>query len=168
MKLQAETGEEKHEIEIKNADGKVFASVDGREYELEVSQPEPNIYLLKNEGKIFEAFVSPQQKAGDPFQVQIGRHSLDVKLFDPKRLRGTGLDAEHGDGAAEIRTAMPGKVMRILVEKGASVEKGDGVLVVEAMKMQNELKSPKAGTVKDIRVEEGSTVAAGDVLAIIE
>jgi acetyl/propionyl-CoA carboxylase alpha subunit len=158
MKLQAETSDEKHEIEIKHADGKVFASVDGREYELEVSQPEPNVYLLKNEGKIFEAFVSPQQKAGDPFQVQIGRHSLKIKLFDPKRLRGSGRDAELGDGAAD----------RILVEKGAAIEKGDGVLVVEAMKMQNELKSPKAGTVKDIRVEEGSTVAAGDVLAIIE
>lgn len=168
MKLQAELGEEKHEIEIKHADGKVFASVDGRAYELEISEPEPNVFLLKNDGKIFQAFVSPQQKAGDPFQVQIGRHSLDIKLFDPKRLRGTGLDAEHGDGAAEIRTAMPGKVVRILVEKGASVEKGDGVLVVEAMKMQNELKSPKAGTVKEIKVEDGSTVSAGDVLAVIE
>jgi biotin carboxyl carrier protein len=168
MKLQAELGDEKHEIEIKHADGKVFASVDGREYELEVSEPEPNVFLLKNEGKISQVFVSPQQKAGDPFQAQIGRHSFDIKLFDPKRLRGTGLDAEHGDGAAEIRTAMPGKVVRILVEKGGSVEKGDGVLVVEAMKMQNELKSPKTGTVKDIRVEEGSTVAAGDVLAVVE
>lgn len=167
MKLQAVLGDENHEIEIKQVDGKVFASVDGREYELEVSEPEPNVYLLKNEGKIFQAFVS-QQKPGDPFQVQIGRHSLDIKLVDPKRLRGTGGSAEHGDGMAEIRTAMPGKIVRILVEKGASVEKGDGVLVVEAMKMQNELKSPKAGTVKEIRIVEGSTVAAGDVLAVIE
>ncbi len=168
MKLEAELGAEKHEIEIKHADGKVFASVDGRAYELEVSEPEPNVYLLKDNGKIYQAFVSPQQKAGDPFQVQIGRHSLDIKLFDPKRLRGAGADAEHGDGAAEIRTAMPGKVVRILVKTGDAVEKGDGVLVVEAMKMQNELKSPKAGTVKEIKVEEGSTVSAGDVLAVIE
>ena len=168
MKLQAELGDEKHEIEIKQADGNVFASVDGRVYELQVSEPEPNVYLIKNEGRIFEAFVSPRQKTGDPFQVQMGRHSLDIRLIDPKRLRGTEHDAEHGDGAAEIRTAMPGKVVRILVEKGAPIEKGDGVLVVEAMKMQNELKSPKAGTVKEIRVEEGSTVAPGDVLAVIE
>lgn len=168
MKLQAETADEKHEIEIKHVDGKTFASVDGRSYELEVAEPEPNVYLIKNDARIFEAFVSPQQKAGDPFQVQIDRHSLDIKLFDPKRLRGTGGNAEHGDGAAEIRTAMPGKVVRILVETGSAIEKGDGVLVVEAMKMQNELKSPKAGIVKEIRVEEGSTVSAGDVLAVIE
>lgn len=168
MKLQAEIGDDKHNIEIKHADGKVFASVDGREYELEVSEPEPNVYLIKNRGKIFEAFVPPRRKAGDPFQVQIGPHSLDIKLFDPKRLRGSSPDAENDEGVAEIRTAMPGKVVRILVEKGAAIEKGDGVLVVEAMKMQNELKSPKAGTVKAIRVDEGATVAAGDVLAIIE
>ncbi len=168
MKLQAELGDEKHEIEIKHVDGKVFAAVDGRAYELKVSEPEPNVYLLKDDGMVFQAFVSPQQKAGDPFQVQIGRHSLDIKLFDPKRLRGSGRDAELGDGAADIKTAMPGKVVRILVEKGAAIEKGDGVLVVEAMKMQNELKSPKAGIVKEIRIEEGSTVSAGDVLAVIE
>ncbi len=168
MKLQAETADEKHDIEIKNVDGKTFASVDGRSYELEVSKPEPNVYLIKNNARIFEAFVSPQRKAGDPFQVQIGGRSLDIRLIDPKRLRGTGGDAEHGDGAADIKTAMPGKVVRILVEKGAAVEKGDGVLVVEAMKMQNELKSPKAGTVKEIRIEEGATVASGDVLAVIE
>ena len=168
MKLQAELGDKKHEIEIKHTDSKVFASVDGRAYELEVSEPEPNVYLLKDNGKISQAFVSPQRKAGDPFQVQIGGRTLDIKLIDPKRLRSAGPDAEHGDGAAEIRTAMPGKVVRILVEKGASIEKGEGVLVVEAMKMQNELKSPKSGTVKDIRVEEGATVAAGDVLAVIE
>ena len=168
MKLQAEIGDEKHEIEITRGDGKLSASVDGRVYDLEVSKPEPNVYLIKNCGKISQVFVSPIKKAGDPYQVQIGRHSLDVKLFDPKRLRGTALDAEHGDGAAEIRTAMPGKVVRVLVETGDTVEKGGGVMVVEAMKMQNELKSPKAGTVKEIRVSEGSTVTAGDVLAVVE
>lgn len=168
MKLQAEVGEAKHQVEIRSDGDMAFATVDGREYELEVSTPEPNAFLLKNNGKIFEAFVSPRNKPGDPFQVQIGGHAIDVKLIDPKRLRSSGRDAEHGDGAAEIRTAMPGKVVRILVEAGTSIEKGDGVLVVEAMKMQNELKSPKTGTVKSINVEEGSTVAGGDVLAVIE
>lgn len=168
MKLQAEVRDEKHEVEIRREGDKTFAAVDGREYELEVSTPEPNVYLLKNKGRIFEAFVSPDRKLSGPFQVQIGGHSIDVTLIDPKRLRGAGRDTEHGDGAAEIRTAMPGKVVRILVEAGASIEKGDGVLVVEAMKMQNELKSPKAGTVKSVNVEEGSTVAGGDVLAVIE
>jgi len=63
---------------------------------------------------------------------------------------------------------MPGKVVRVLVEAGQQVEVGQGVVVVEAMKMQNEMKSPKAGTVAEIRAEAGATVNAGDVLAVIE
>jgi biotin carboxyl carrier protein len=63
---------------------------------------------------------------------------------------------------------MPGKVVRLISNVGEAVEKGDPILVVEAMKMQNDLKAPKAGTVKEIRVVEGSTVSAGDVLAVIE
>ena len=63
---------------------------------------------------------------------------------------------------------MPGKIVRVLVEAGAQVEAGAGVVVVEAMKMQNEMKAPKAGTVVSIDVQEGATVNAGDVLAVIE
>ena len=164
MKFHAELGDNNHEIEIKREDGKVFARVDDREYELEVSEPEPGVYLLKHDGKIFEASVRP----GDLTHVRIGAAELELKLIDPKRLRGSGVGHEHGDGLAEIKTAMPGKVVAILQSVGASVEKGDGVMVVEAMKMQNELKSPKDGVIKEIRVAEGAAVSAGDILATIE
>ncbi|MCC7307912.1 MAG: biotin/lipoyl-binding protein [Acidobacteria bacterium] len=168
MKLQAQLGNEKHEVEVRRDGNRAFACVDGREYELEVSEPEKGVYLFKNNGKITEVFVSPRPRSDQPVLVQTDGHSLEISLVDPKRLRGSGSGSDHGDGAAEIRTAMPGKVVRIILAAGASVEKGEGVLVVEAMKMQNELKSPRSGMVKDIKVQEGSTVAAGDVLAVIE
>ena len=168
MKLQAETNYTKYQIEFKRDGDRVFADIDGRKYEVEASEPEPNVFLIKHENKIYETFVSPRKNSSDHLQVRIGAAELEIKLIDPKRLRGTGAKDAHADGLAEIKTAMPGKVVRILVEKGAEVEKGDGVLVVEAMKMQNELKSPKNGVVKEIRVEEGSTVSAGDVLISIE
>lgn len=168
MKLQAELNSEKHAVEIKREDGKVFAEIDGRKYELEVSEPEPNVYLLKNEGKIFEVSVSAPKTPGDPFHARLGANEFDLKIVDPKRLRSVGVDQEHGDGLAEIKTAMPGKVVRILTTIGAEVQKGDGVIIVEAMKMQNEMKSPKDGTVKEIRVKEGSTVNAGEILVVIE
>jgi biotin carboxyl carrier protein len=63
---------------------------------------------------------------------------------------------------------MPGKVVRVLVEVGTEVKKGDGVLVVEAMKMQNEMKSPKDGVVKEFRAAEGQIANAGEILAVIE
>jgi len=168
MKLHAQVGENKYSVEIRREDGKVYADIDGREYELTVSEPETNVFLFNHEGKVYEATVTPSAKIGGRTHVRIGTNEIDVKLIDPKRLRSVVSENEHGDGLAEITTAMPGKVVRVLVEVGNEVAKGDGVLVVEAMKMQNELKSPKDGIVKDIRTEEGSTVSAGDILATIE
>ncbi|CAN5368286.1 acetyl-CoA carboxylase biotin carboxyl carrier protein subunit [soil metagenome] len=166
MKLQAEIGSEKYEINVRRDGRRVVANVDGREYDLEVSEPEPNIYLFKHEGQIFEAFVSPT--ALGEVDVSVHNNHFDIKLIDPKRLRGAGSDTAAAEGIAEIRSAMPGKIVRILADVDETVEKGQGIIVVEAMKMQNELKSPKNGIVREIRVGVDSTVSSGDVLATIE
>ena len=166
MKLQAETGGEKYEVEVRRYGGRVFARIGDREYELEASEPEANVFLLKHEGRVFEAFVDPNPERSST--VRVGASEFDVALTDPKRLRASAADAHAVGGKAEIKTAMPGKVVRILVGPNASVQKGDGVIVVEAMKMQNEMKSPKDGSVTEIRVSEGDTVVAGDVLVVID
>ncbi|MCY7347880.1 MAG: biotin/lipoyl-binding protein [Pyrinomonadaceae bacterium] len=169
MKLTAELNHKKYEVEMtRGAGSSLTAAVDGRVYQLEASEPEPNVYLLKHENKIYQIFVSPNEKSGEPFAASVGNHNFEIKIFDPKSLRDVGDAGEHADGASEIKTAMPGKLVRILVEKGAEIKKGDGVLIVEAMKMQNEMKAPKDGIVAEIRFSEGATVNAGDVLAIIE
>ena len=162
MKLQAELNNEKHEIEIKRDGEKVFARVDDREYNLEASEVEPDVYLLKNDNRIYQIYVAPNGV------VNVGNHQLEIKLIDPKRLRGSKAAGANTEGISEIKTAMPGKLVRVLVEVGEEIKQGDGVLVVEAMKMQNEMKSPKDGIVKEIRFAEGATVNAGDILAIIE
>lgn len=168
MKLVAELDDEKHAVEIKRDGSKITADVGGRIYELEASEPEPNVRLFKHKNKIYQIFVSPNERPGEPFAVSVGNHNYEIKLYDPKRLRDSDGAGEHADGASEIKTAMPGKLVRILIEIGAEIKKGDGVLIVEAMKMQNEMKSPKDGIVKEIRFKEGATVNAGDVLAVIE
>ncbi|MGI8786826.1 MAG: biotin/lipoyl-containing protein [Pyrinomonadaceae bacterium] len=168
MKLTAELDNETHEIELSRNDSNLTAEIDGRAYELEVSQPEPNIYLLKHENKIYQIFVAPNEKTSEPFIASVGNYNYEIKLTDPKRLRGTDAGKGQTEGASEIKTAMPGKVVRVLVEAGAEIKQGDGVIIVEAMKMQNEMKSPKDGIIKEIRFAEGATVNAGDVLAVIE
>ena len=170
MKLIAELDQEKHEIEITGGDGAatLTAEIDGRLYELEASEPEPNVYLFKHRNRIYQIFVSPNEKASEPFAVSVGTHNYEIKITDPKRLRGAETSGGQAAGASEIKTAMPGKVMRVMVETGADVKAGDGVIIVEAMKMQNEMKSPKDGVIKEIRFSEGATVNAGDVLAVIE
>lgn len=168
MKLQAELNDENHEVEIKRDGDKVFARVDEREYKLEASEVEPNVFLLKNENKIYEIFVSPQSSSGEPYKVKVKNFEFEINLIDSKRLRGSKSADGSADGVVEIKTAMPGKLVRILAEQGTEIQKGEPVLVVEAMKMQNEMKSPKDGIIKEIRFAEGATVNAGDVLAIIE
>ena len=168
MKFHAETNGQTHVVDIRRDGEKVFANVDGRAYELEAAEPESNVFLLKHEGRVFEVYVTPPAVAGEPTHARIGGNEFDVTLIDPKRLRGGGSAHSHDHGMAEIKTAMPGKIVRILVPAGTEVQKGDGIIVVEAMKMQNELKSPKDGVVKEVRGTEGSTVNAGDVLAVIE
>lgn len=168
MKLKAEIENEHYEIEIKREGEKISAGINGREYELEASQPEKDTFLLKFENRIFEIYVTPRTKPDEPFKVKLANKEIEIALFDPKRLRGAGIAAGGADGIAEIKTAMPGKLVRILAKEGSEVQAGDGVLVVEAMKMQNEMKSPKDGIIKEIRFEEGATVNAGDILAIIE
>jgi biotin carboxyl carrier protein len=168
MKLQAQVGETLHNIEITRDREKVFAKVDDREYELEASEPEPNVFLLKHAGRVHEFYVAPAIQPGSPHIVSSGNADVEVSLLDPKRLRGSGLAGASADGLAEIKTMMPGKVVRLVASAGDHVEKGDSILVVEAMKMQNDLKASKTGVVKEIRVSEGSTVAAGEVLAVIE
>lgn len=162
MKLIAELNNEKHKVEFKREGEKVFAKIDDREYELEASQVEPGVYLLKHEHQIYQIYVAPNGI------VNLGNHQLEINISDPKRLRHAGGAGAGAEGAAEIKTAMPGKVVRVIAEQGAEIKQGESVLVVEAMKMQNEMKAPKDGIVKEIRVAEGATVNAGDVLAIIE
>ena len=98
----------------------------------------------------------------------MGTTAHAVTLIDPKRLRSAAAFGADGDAAAHIIALMPGKVVRVLVEPGQQVEAGGGIAVVEAMKMQNEMKSPKSGTVVRITVEVGVTVNGGDLLAVVE
>jgi biotin carboxyl carrier protein len=91
-----------------------------------------------------------------------------VEVRDPRSLRGRRGSGAGTEGPKKITAPMPGKVVRIVALAGTDVESGEGVLVIEAMKMQNELKSPKAGKVAKITVKEGDTVNPGDTLAVVE
>jgi len=167
MKLQASLGDRPATVELRREGNRVFADVDGRRYELDIRESSERLLLI-NQGRVFQCRIDGAADSGKPFEVWVGTSSYAITLADPKRLRGAANDAGHGDGAARITAPMPGKVVRILVQTGDVVEPGSGIVVVEAMKMQNEMKSPKAGTVTSIAVSVGSTVNGGDVLAVIE
>ena len=104
---------------------------------------------------------------GTGTEAWVNGRRLSMEVFDPRDLRpGKGASSNHG--RQEIAASMPGKVIRVLVAPGDTVEEGQGLVVVEAMKMQNEMKSPKAGQVAEVHARPDATVSAGEVLVVVE
>ena len=151
MKLKAIIGETEEEVALELAGGRVSARIGARSYELEAREIEDGVYLFFVGNRVREVRVDDR-----------------VRIIDPKRLRSGQNSGGSQHGVAQIVAPMPGKVVRVHVETGATVEKGAGVVVVEAMKMQNEMKSPRAGVIVSVNVKAGDTVNAGDVLAMLE
>ena len=168
MKLNAELAGKTHELNIRREGTHLFAEVDGRRYELELRESNSGEYLLLEHNCVYDCRVEKSGEQHEVFGVNVGTDCYETRVIDPKRLRSAQSAGAHDHGAAQILAPMPGKIVRLLVEVGAHVEAGTGIVVVEAMKMQNEMKSPKAGMVIAIRAKIGTTVNAGEVLAIIE
>jgi len=113
------------------------------------------------------AFEVKSERVANDLHLWVGSTRFAAEVRDPRSLRGRTRAGDE-QGPKKIVAPMPGKVVRLLVRNGDQVESGTGVAVVEAMKMQNEIKSPKKGTVQKVLVIEGAAVNAGDVLAIVE
>jgi biotin carboxyl carrier protein len=153
-----------YRLELARADGRWSCRLDGHEIEVDAVLARPDVLSLRIGNKAYE--VKCERVAGEQnLWVESERFAVEVR--DPRSLRGRAR-AVDDSGPKKLTASMPGKVVRVLVSQGVQVEAGTGVLVVEAMKMQNEIKSPKKGTIQRILVAEGAAVNAGDVLAIVE
>jgi biotin carboxyl carrier protein len=128
-----------------------------------VESPEPGVYSVLMDGRSYDAYV---EETPNGLVVSLQGYHFEIEARDPRKwsrkAAGSG-----GEGVQTIASPMPGKVVRVLVAAGDAVEAGQGIVVVEAMKMQNEMKAPRAGTVLSLPAKEGATVAAGEVLATI-
>lgn len=171
MKLKAQLSGTEHDISLRLGDEIAAVEIDGRQYEIVLHERVRGEYVLINGPNVYKCRIDQRRNPtarGEFFQVVLRGTTYQVAIVDPKRLRSGESSAAHDAGAAEIVSPMPGKIVRVLVKEGANVEAGAGVIVVEAMKMQNEMKAPKAGVVVSINAQEGATVNAGDVLAVVE
>jgi len=168
MKLHATINDQRTDIQIRDEGGRVFAEIDERRYELDVHESGASGYLLVANGQVFDCRVEGRPESGLPLEVIVGTTRYAITLNDPKRLGSAASASTHAGDGARLIAPMPGKVVRVLVALGDQVEAGASIVVVEAMKMQNEMKSPKAGTVIALNIETGDTVNGGDVLVVIE
>jgi biotin carboxyl carrier protein len=164
------------------------ATLDGAEHQLEVEEIAAHSLRLKVGEREFDLDVRPA--GGSGFSILVGNRSFDlgvsregddflvvsrhaaahVTLIDTaRRSRQTWPGARPiAAGKAQLKAMMPGRVINVLVNVGDEVAHQQGLVVVEAMKMENELKSPKAGKVTEIKVAPGQTVEKGDLLVVVE
>lgn len=154
-----------HRVELERLDTGWSCRLDGKEVAIDAILPRHDVLSLVVNGNSYE--VKREQTAAD-LHLWVGSARYAVEVRDPRSLRSRRARGADEKGPKKLVAPMPGKVVRVLVGERDVVEAGQGLLVVEAMKMQNEIKSPKAGIVTRIAVGEGSAVNAGDVLAIVE
>ncbi len=145
-----------------------FRFGDGPEREAQLEEVEPGVFSVLLDGRSYEVRAGRREDYGeDCAWIALRGRRFSVAIIDPRRWTQSSASA-HGHDRETILASMPGKIVRILVQPGETVSAGQGVIVVEAMKMQNEMKARRAGSVAAVPVREGETVAAGAILAIIE
>ena len=163
-RFTAFVGDETHAVEIEQLeDGRFRVLIDGRERIVDSRQTGPATFSLLIEHATADVSVSSR---GDDYVVALGGRTHRLKLLDERAMRRR---ARHGAaaGGKEVRAAMPGKVVAVLVQAGATIERGQGLLVIEAMKMENEIGAPRAGTVTEVLVRPGQAVESGELLVRI-
>jgi acetyl/propionyl-CoA carboxylase alpha subunit len=153
---------EKRRVELPaEIGGRVECLVDGRTVVADVRVLQAGVMSLLIDGRQYRCVLD-----GDG--VVIGGRRFGFEVTDPRSLQGRRGVGAGTDGPRPVKAPMPGRMVRVLVEVGDEVEEGQALLVIEAMKMQNELKSPKTGRVARIAVAVGDTVGSGEVLVVVE
>jgi biotin carboxyl carrier protein len=163
--LDSPTGKSKHVVELEKNSSTYNVSLDGQPVDADVILATPNAVSVILGGAAFEFHVAP---APGGYTLQTGSYEFHAELRDPRGWRGRRQGGLEAEGRQEIIAPMPGKVIRLLVKAGDQVESGQGLIVVEAMKMQNEIRSPKKGRIERLQAKEGQLVNAGDILAWVE
>ncbi|HEX2328280.1 MAG TPA: biotin/lipoyl-containing protein [Candidatus Angelobacter sp.] len=154
-----------HKLELQRHGSSWRCTLDGSEITVDAVPTRENVLSLIIGGKSYEV---KEEVVGAESNVVVGNQRFPATVRDPRSLRSRRSSAAGAEGVKKINAPMPGKVVRVLAPAGSEVDAGQGVIVIEAMKMQNELKSPKKGVVKKLTVAEGAAVDAGQTLAEVE
>jgi biotin carboxyl carrier protein len=165
MVYEVIVGGKLHRLELERTVGGWECHLDGIPIHIDALIPRRDVLSLLVDGRAYE--IKREQTATD-LHMWVGSTRFAVEVRDPRSLRSRQKANGDEKGPRKILAPMPGRVVRLLVGENSDVEAGQGIVVVEAMKMQNEIKSPKKGVVKRILATPGAAVNPGDILAIVE
>jgi len=158
-------GGKPHRLELEKSAAGWECRLDGHSIHVDALIPRRDVLSLLVDGRCYE--IKREQTASD-LHMWVGNARFAVELRDPRSLRSRQKTTGDEKGPKKILAPMPGRIVRLLVTENSEVEAGQGIVVVEAMKMQNEIKSPRKGVVRKISAAPGAAVNPGDVLAIVE
>ena len=153
-------------VELAREDGGWKITLDGNLLDASAVEVAPNTFSVLLNGRSHQVRVAPRSDGSLTLHTDVGEYRAEVT--DPRSWRGRRHGALEAEGRQQIAAPMPGKVVRLLVQQGDTVEAGQGLMVVEAMKMQNEIRSPKSGKIVKLCAAEGQAVNAGEVLLWVE
>lgn len=158
-----------HSIEFEEKGSELHLTVDGKSWVLDVVRAGSNHYSVIHEGRSYDLRFFHKENQSDAFWngEHLGFELEDARSRSLKKALGKGGPGAI-EGPVEITAPMPGKIVAVKVKVGDVVEEGQGVLVLEAMKMENELASPKKGIVKEVKVKEAQSVESNAILVVIE
>lgn len=164
MRLKGYLGDRVHDLLVEEVEGGYQVNVDGALHQVDAVCLEGTLYSLIVRGNSYEVFIRPLSR--DRFLVRRGGFQRIVKVMDLLAAIG-GAQLAHS-GRAEVEAVMPGRVVKLLVEEGEEVAEGQGLIILEAMKMENEVPAPRAGRVVELFARAGKTLETGDKIAVIE
>jgi len=169
MKRTLLLGKDQQEVELFHQDGMTTLVWEGQSHTIDILELETGCYSILMDGRSVEVRLD-QAKSQDPeahaYSAMLYDGAYEFALVDPRRALLSG-DGGAGSGGGLLASPMPGKIVKLLVKAGDQVQEGQTLLVMEAMKMQNELKTSTTGTVATVHVLEGATVETGAALVTV-
>jgi len=166
VKYEVSLGGKTRLVELTRHDGVLGISLDGKPLDANAVEVAPNTISVLLNGESHQIRVAPRSDGTLILHTGVAEYHAEVN--DPRAWRGRRHGTLEAEGRQQVAAPMPGKVIRLLVKQGDGVTAGQGLLVVEAMKMQNEIRSPKSGKVEKLLAKVGQAVNAGEVLVWVE
>ena len=167
MRYEVEVGGRVRQVEIRREAGGLVVALDGRERHIDATRIDGHTLSLLLGSASFEVTVARQPSESGQFAIGVGGVPVTVLVNGRRRWARKEEGAGAADGPQRLAAPMPGKVVRVLVATGDKVQRRQPLIVVEAMKMENELRASHDGVVAELLVREGQSVDAGALLAVI-
>jgi len=168
MILEVDWGERRAVVEVVRTGGRRIVKIDGKEILCDIVRLQHRRISLILDGCVYDFIIEFEGGEGGGCVITGRGGTYVMRMADPRRLKVDSRVESGNSGLQRVRTDMPGKVVRVLVCPGDAVAYDQPLLVLEAMKMQNEIRSPKTGVVRELGVAAGLAVGAGDFLLSIE